>query len=457
MAATSSRGITTPFRNLLTPVAKLTNVTPGDKRVSLSFKVEKFNVSGARGIGLAIKDTLKKINKQLDQMRKEHPEAEIPPLGSITINLELDGKSKKTKDKCAQYLSRAFRLVPNLVGANFICKNMYDSDVAKILASLKTLETPPTHISLTREGGLDDLGKASIADLGSALAQVPLLSQLILQSLNLNEEQIRQFEEMMQENSSVQSLELNKLTTQDHLPIDFTTILKVNSTLNELKIILGEPETATSAIESLASTHSLEILTILGTPISDLASEALEIGLAANTSLKLLQLTGCGSSGLADHAIKGLKTNSSLETLQLDCSGITDAQVSVLVDSLCVNRSLRVLNFEMNLIDDEGAALIAEWLKTNPCLERLSLGLNEIHKKGAQALFSALAENHSLRTLDLSGNPCTDDESTIESQALLKKALETTNHTLTAVDSEFCDEEIRTLLERNEKSAVSYG
>jgi len=90
-----------------------------------------------------------------------------------------------------------------------------------------------------------------------------------------------------------------------------------------------------------------------------------------------------------------------IEELDLSYSHLWDATFLLLATGLKSNTSLKSLNLDSNSFGDEGIQYLSEILKVNASLTKLSLKGNHFGEEGAQCLADALKFNYTLRQLDL--------------------------------------------------------
>ena len=160
------------------------------------------------------------------------------------------------------------------------------------------------------------------------------------------------------------------------------------------------------------STTSLKVLVIGGNEISVESIDSLCRALSANSSMRILDMTGCHLTTshcvclgqLLRHPI-----HCQIERLNLSWCGLTSDGVGEVVSGLSDNHSLRELVLRGNKIGSEGAVAVATMLKTNSSLERLYLGVCGIGSSGGVELGAALERNKTLRSLELSRNKLGDD------------------------------------------------
>ena len=106
--------------------------------------------------------------------------------------------------------------------------------------------------------------------------------------------------------------------------------------------------------------------------------------------LKKNMITEKGAFKLA----QGLKTNTSLENLDLGKNNIQDQGVQYLVEALITsNKTLTKLHLQSNGITEVGAGYLADMLTCNPAIRRLGLDYNYIGDGGTRLLSDALRSN----------------------------------------------------------------
>jgi hypothetical protein len=115
---------------------------------------------------------------------------------------------------------------------------------------------------------------------------------------------------------------------------------------------------------------------------------------------------------------EALKTNSTLQVIDLEENEIGDKGATAFAKALKTNTSLQEINLNDNRIGDEGAIAISEALKTNSTLRKINLGHNEIGVESAIAIAEALKTNSTLREIDLAGNKIGDKGAIIIAEAL---------------------------------------
>ena len=78
--------------------------------------------------------------------------------------------------------------------------------------------------------------------------------------------------------------------------------------------------------------------------------------------------------------------------------------ITTFAEALKTNTTLQQLNLADNRIDEKGATQLAEALKGNNSIQKLDLGENDLADNGTKQLAEALKTNNSLQELDLYNN-----------------------------------------------------
>jgi Ran GTPase-activating protein (RanGAP) involved in mRNA processing and transport len=128
-------------------------------------------------------------------------------------------------------------------------------------------------------------------------------------------------------------------------------------------------------------------------------------GVRSNTTLQQLNLPTCG---LDDQGISFLANalairNARMLELNLNNNEITSVSVRALVDNVEAVKTLTKLCLNFNPVKSEGAIILADALGRNaiPSLKRLDLGRCEIDDDGFLAMVSSLEQNTSMQILEL--------------------------------------------------------
>jgi Ran GTPase-activating protein (RanGAP) involved in mRNA processing and transport len=132
-------------------------------------------------------------------------------------------------------------------------------------------------------------------------------------------------------------------------------------------------------------------------------------GVRSNTTLQKLDLDFCGlgDQGISILANALASRNTGILELHLRCNRITSAGLHTLLENDAeAVKTLIKLDLRFNPVNSEGATILADALGRNvmPSLRQLRLGRISIEDDGLVALVSALEQNISLQILDLESN-----------------------------------------------------
>ena len=158
--------------------------------------------------------------------------------------------------------------------------------------------------------------------------------------------------------------------------------------------------------KGVVASSSLSELSLTGNQMTDAAVFAVARALSED-SQQIMDLTL--SSAMLSYAAGGklaeaIKTNSTLQKLDLSCNKIRTKNVKKLAMSLKFNSALRTLHLRHAKITYEGAEDLASALMTNSTLQRLDLSSNEIEDDGAKSMATAFELNSTLQDLNLASN-----------------------------------------------------
>jgi Ran GTPase-activating protein (RanGAP) involved in mRNA processing and transport len=205
---------------------------------------------------------------------------------------------------------------------------------------------------------------------------------------------------------------------------------------------LQDDEAATALAEALARSQGLTSLSLAHTGITDAGVAALAAAMAPHRSLTRLSVSengAVGSAGIAAlggvlesntsklkalcldvrresitgegcKALKaGLAANSTLQTLDLTGNGLGNVGVGDLEPALRNNTVLQQLRLDMNGLGPAGGQTMRSLLQGHSRLIRLQLAGNSLGCQGAKALADALVTNTTLQFLDLNENDLRDE------------------------------------------------
>lgn len=209
---------------------------------------------------------------------------------------------------------------------------------------------------------------------------------------------------------ALQDFSLRTGSIADEEAAPFTEALATNGGLERLGVYLSECDLSLCVRfgRMLARTQSLQHFRMTA-DLSGLGGIAIGLGLRSNTTLRSLQMTQCElDDDFGALLVETLQCHAKLEQVNLSANALTSATARVLADALRSSRLLK-LNLAYNLIDDEGASSIMEALAKNPHLTSLTLSENRFMTTGIwTALGDALRANSTLTHFTLHG-PTIDD------------------------------------------------
>ena len=238
----------------------------------------------------------------------------------------------------------------------------------------------------------------------------------------------------LQEHSRLKVLNLGGNNLTAHVAEDLATIVKNNSGLEELYLSNNSLKTSTSVIlKALKEKSNLTILHLNNTLMTEEVAEDLATVLRNNSSLEQLcigsnrlglsavmilqalqehsrlEVLNLGDNNLTAHVAKDLativKNNSGLEELYLSNNGLKTS-ASVILKALKEKSNLRILHLINTLMTEEVAEDLAAAIRNNSSLEQLCIGSNRLGLSAVMIL-QALQEHSRLKVLDLDDNNLT--------------------------------------------------
>ena len=267
-------------------------------------------------------------------------------------------------------------------------------------------------------------------DLAAAIRNNSSLEKLCIGSnrLGLSAVMILQ---ALQEHSRLKVLNLGGNNLTAHVAEDLATIVKNNSGLEELYLSNNSLKTSTSVIlKALKEKSNLTILHLNNTLMTEEVAEDLATVLRNNSSLEQLcigsnrlglsavmilqalqehsrlKVLDLDDNNLTAHVAKDLativKTNSGLEELYLSNNSLKTS-ASVILEALKEESNLRILHLNNTLMTEEVAEDLAAAIRNNSSLEKLCIGSNRLGLSAVMIL-KALQEHSRLKVLNLGGN-----------------------------------------------------
>ena len=221
---------------------------------------------------------------------------------------------------------------------------------------------------------LDRLALSSILD---ALKENKSLKRLYLE--NIAGEELNLFLEAIIENENINSLVISHCSLSEKNTQVLTELLKINSKIKLFGLTNNGP---------LDDVNFFNILAAL-----------IENKNITNLDFSWLELRHRGES-----LVELLNANSTIETLNLTSTMITDNDARLIATALEKNTPLKKLNLQLNsLLSGEGIKTIARTLSTNSSLTELNLSKMPIGEAEAEVILDALKTNYTLRKLKLNG------------------------------------------------------
>ena len=256
----------------------------------------------------------------------------------------------------------------------------------------------------------------------------------------------------LEHNTSLEELDLSENSQlaegdSESVGCAMEKMLNVNRALEVLNVAYCGLNTGvvTHIFRSLEHNTSLEELDLsrnsqLAEGDSEAVGCAIERMLNVNTTLKVLNLSGCRlDTTVITHIADGLANNASLAELNIGAeiwsrNNITSEGWVHLFKALCNNTSLKKLNITHNDLGVKGSVALSEMLSCNKALTKLNLGWCDIPEAGlTEILTKGLLHNTSLKKLNISGN-----DLWIEGSVALAEML-TCNKSLTELNLRRCD------------------
>jgi Ran GTPase-activating protein (RanGAP) involved in mRNA processing and transport len=220
-----------------------------------------------------------------------------------------------------------------------------------------------------------------------------------------------QLKAVLRRNTALEYLDLTSTALGRAGLAEIAPVLYRNTSIKSLDLTdndLHDTESANVLRELIRRNKTITSLCIADNAFGCNAAAVRSIaeGVRSNTTLQQLDLGRCG---LDDQGISVLTNaltirNASLLELNLHNNYITSVGVRALVeDSMGAMKTLTKLCLSYNRIGNEGATTLADALRRNaiPNFKRLDLQLCGICDDGFAALMSALERNDSLQILDL--------------------------------------------------------
>ena len=239
---------------------------------------------------------------------------------------------------------------------------------------------------------------------------------------------IEEIVNVMNNNMTVQSLNLSNNHFKDDDVERIAAILSNNETLQELDFSSNDISTkgAIALSESLQNNYTLQHLKLswnghvinTGHTIVSFSQESFKNAdvhivakiLCKNQTVTKLDLSQNKISGNGVESISEcIKNNKSLKEIDVSRNKISNMDLWKITSSLQMNQILQKLNISYNNISGDGAVAIGECLKNNSTLQELNMSHNKLSNDGIINIGKALQINSTLRLLDISYNKISDN------------------------------------------------
>ncbi|KAJ5076892.1 ynein regulatory complex subunit 5 [Anaeramoeba ignava] len=302
---------------------------------------------------------------------------------------------------------------------------------------------------------LNEFDENGMRHLSEFIKNSNTLQKLNLITSGLNDELIKIFSDGFIFNKAISKLQFldNEIGTDGIKYL--CNALKNNTTLNNL--VLGRNNINDEGIKYIAELlESNQILLDLNLHLADFTSVGAEFlgkSLSQNSTLKKLSISyiKIKDKGMSTF-IRSLKLNNSLVELDLANTGMKDESAKEIAEYLKLNTSLQKLDISMNKFENSGY-LIGEALSQNSTLKSLNLNSSQISNKASYSILNSLKTNTSLEYLKMSG--CQIDKASF--QCLLEMLKQ--NHSLKILSIEnpdiFPDDHFKFIQESiNENSSL---
>lgn len=229
--------------------------------------------------------------------------------------------------------------------------------------------------------------------------------------------------DLLRHTSTIQRISLKCFSVDDRQCMEAVcTGLQANESLRELALQQIESKHFSLLLDAIAKTEApLEKLSIINCDLDFTNDERCcdqqkvhpltsLVSCTSLISLKELRITECilGSAEIAALCL-GMEVNTTVQLLDLSgCDLLADA-CKPIADMLATNTPLRHLILQENILGDFGASLLGPGLACNSSLETLDLKANHMTSEGCGRLAEALQSPYSrVQSLSLSENAISD-------------------------------------------------
>ena len=249
---------------------------------------------------------------------------------------------------------------------------------------------------------VSDDGTAAISD---GLKDNKSLHELNMAGNGITSKGAKKLAEAIKVNTTLKILNIGSNTISDGGAIAIGDSLKSNNSLQEIDMDYNKitSKGANKIAEAIKVNTTLKILTICNNTISDDGVAAISDSLKSNNSLQELDMSNNNiTSEGAKKIAEAIKVNTTLKKLKIyNNNTISDDGVAAISDSLKSNNSLQELDMDNNNITSEGAKKIAEAIKVNTTLNILEINQHYINDKLSfnMTVLTAVYHNNTLMKL----------------------------------------------------------
>ena len=338
--------------------------------------------------------------------------------GLKVSNLDVQDLTDQTAEQFAVGLAAIHSVQVLKLNHSYLEKNNIGS--AGAVSIFRSLEHNTSLKELDLSGNWK-LAKGDSEAVGCAIERMlnvnTTLKVLKLHGSDITNEVAEYFSNGLAQNCSLQKVVLFSNQVSSTGAVSIFRSLEHNTSLEELdlsgnrKLAKGDSEAVGCAIERMLNVNTtLKVLNLGGCGITNEVAEYFSNGLVQNCSLQRVALFSnqVRSTG-AVSIFRSLECNTSLEELDLLgnsqlAEGDSEAVGCAIERMLNVNRTLKVFNLDGCRLTTDVASHFANGLAQNHSLRKVILRLNNIGSAGAVSIFRLLEHNTSLEELDLSGN-----------------------------------------------------
>ncbi|XP_042911305.1 protein phosphatase 1 regulatory subunit 37 isoform X2 [Parasteatoda tepidariorum] len=283
--------------------------------------------------------------------------------------------------------------------------NLDDEGAAAIFDMIEYYDTT-SHLNISSNKNIGNQGWQACSKM---LKRTPCLQYLDASKTNQNEQSLLILGRAFRTGSFLVALHLENCGINGRALVILVAALKLNSTL--LELYLGENKICSAdglqLGNLLRSNYTLELLNLQTNNLQDLGVCHLVDGLcqqAANCGECLKTLVLANNSltrnGMA-HINRALLVSESLTSLDLSQNSICNEGIQQMKQGLLTNQSLQDLILVKSQITCEGSVALAEFIADNQHIALIDLRENDIRLAGLMALALSLNHNQSMVNLNV--------------------------------------------------------